>query len=1801
MNMISTAFPIETSALNKKNEIVKRLTSVWEKKNAKAAKAGGVSLMALSLAACGAEDETPFAQSDIDTAVAAVDITTDNAAAVATAVAAVDITTDNAAAVATAVAAVDITTDNAAAVATAVAAVDLTTDNAAATSLVLRDAAAELGVTGTSTMTNAELITAIKVANDTAVANAVDTSTDDAAAISAAVLALGYAGVTTLAQLNTAYDALLNPVITSYTLTTGVDTMVGSTGDDTFNAGLSGTALTMNSLDSVDGGAGTDSLNISLNGSVTPGVVKNVETINVTVSATSTFNLTNATGYTTLSDVGSTAVGTYTNIESTAVALKVADNAVGASFGYKASVLTGSSDTVNLTLANATGSTVQTILVGAIETVNVTSSTSANNMRLDSDATTLNISGSADLTLNAASTVMDKTTVVDASAASGKVVVTHAATAGVGAVTITGGSGNDTLTITGTIAADDTVSGGGGDDTIAFSAALTDADTIDGGAGTDTLSGVTANLQALTVAANVSNMEGISVSNAHTGTTTTATIQAGIDTVTLAAGSNGGTVVMEAGAKTLALGTASAGASTTNDTGLAVADSLTITTLSTADSTNGQDMTINGFETVSLSTNTATAKTIDNITINGDPDGLGVNTAATLTLTGAASLTHAAGGAVTLGVAAATGSIDASAMTAAYVQTTASIGASTITGGTGADTLIGSAGNATTIVGNDGIDTLTGGTAADIMTGGAGNDIIHGSGGADVLTGGLGNDTFRMDDAQLLATATLSGGDGTDVLLIEDLSAVADAQMTLVTSVESLTSAATGLSATLGAEAMEAGITSVTLAGTNAVGVADTVTVAKEFTSDLTVNLDLLVLGGGGGDDTNTFDASASVSAVNFVASTATEITVAASVGDLALTGGTTANDKLTTVGGTFVAADLVDITGVETFIVSDDTTASFTLSDLNTTATQSLTVDGRAIINTANTFTVDGTAENDGVITVHGSAGADAITGTVTATLGDTLNGYGGADIITVAVDGMQIADTIDGGNGSDTLKISGTGTLVDADLTNVTNIEKFEHTGTSTLTTLGTEYMASGSVDITLAAAVNSLNLDAITNNQTLNLAAGTDTIDASAMTGTLSVVLTETSLTSGDTITGGTGSADSLTVTMTSATGITAAELANVSGIEKFIAKTNVAGGFASADAMTAAASSLELDFTALTSSAAIVNLALESNAGITLNTGGGVDAVTMSISSIGDTINTGAGNDGITTAIAQLTAADTVNGGTGTDTVTLSDAGALADADFTGVTNIEALTLAAGTNTIVLGAEYNESGSVTVTGGSGADSITMGAGVTTAQTIALATAGADTVVATNASGVITVTMDDADMTAADTLTGGSASDVLTITGTGNSVTGAEMANVTGFENVKVASNAAFDLSLADANTVSGIINVDAALATSAGVIFSAVLENDGTINYTGGGGIDTVTGADTTATGDIIGLGAGADVLNSSLGADTITTGAGADTLTYTAVADSTGTAKDSITDYASGSDEFTFTINNTTSTVAQTYDAVIQTAQAGTSAVQASMSGSIGQTFFDTTNNTLVVNANADNLVTTLDYQVDVNAAATAANTIAAGDVNFVITGGSGADIIVAGGGDDTLTGGGGIDTITGGAGKDDIDGGAQGDIIVYTEIAHGGAEVTITNVGTAADDFTVSTSLADTVAFVTTVDDIKIDGTLEGLLENAAARDESSNTANLNYNTIGIFVIETAQAQLNADDFGDISDLATNFAIGNGTVANATANDEILFTIENASASENGLYYFKDVDGDGDITAGDIISLIAVIEDAAIVAADIII
>jgi hypothetical protein len=77
MNMISTgAFQSEMNASNNQPTLAEKFAAVWEKKNAKAARAGGVSLMALSLAACGSDSTTTTATDTATTTTTTTTVTT---------------------------------------------------------------------------------------------------------------------------------------------------------------------------------------------------------------------------------------------------------------------------------------------------------------------------------------------------------------------------------------------------------------------------------------------------------------------------------------------------------------------------------------------------------------------------------------------------------------------------------------------------------------------------------------------------------------------------------------------------------------------------------------------------------------------------------------------------------------------------------------------------------------------------------------------------------------------------------------------------------------------------------------------------------------------------------------------------------------------------------------------------------------------------------------------------------------------------------------------------------------------------------------------------------------------------------------------------------------------------------------------------------------------------------------------------------------------------------------------------------------------------------------------------------------------------------------------------------------------------------------------------------------------------------------------------------------------------------------------------------------------------------------------
>ena len=617
---------------------------------------------------------------------------------------------------------------------------------------------------------------------------------------------------------------------------------------------------------------------------------------------------------------------------------------------------------------------------------------------------------------------------------------------GTGNDTIDGGAGNDIMiggagsdNITIGVGAD-SLSGGADNDTFVLGTAanLTAADTISGGDGTDTLSTVALGTGGDAGFANVTSVETVTAGTgrsdigalAQAAGVTTVNLNAagaGNDTLAASAFTTGLTVNMGTGNDSIIVGSGD-DVIVAGNGDITAADTITLGTgtdqITAGGAANTLDLdNITGLENVVMSATTGAdtsevqfdsiaATTVQTITVdgsamNGTSDALTVDTnvantgGTTFDITGAAGNDSLEGGA----------------------------GADTINGGTGNDTIDGGAGNDSitdmsgsnnatggagndTIVTGDSNDTIDAGANNDHVTAGGGGDTITSGGGNDTLLGGAGSDTFTMG-ANFDFDDQIDGGDGTDTLSADALTASGDIKFLQVTNVETLT-LGTGRS-DIGARAQAAGVTSVNL-GTGAN--ADTLN-ASAFTTGLTVTLatgnDSVALGTG--DDV--------VVAGNGVLTAADTITLG------------TGTDQIT-AGGAANTLDLDNITGLESVVMSATTnadTSEVQFESIAASTVQTITVDGSAMNGTSDALTVDTNPTNSGGTTwniigaggndsLEGGAGADTIAG---GTGNDTINGAAGANTMTGgagndSITGGAGTDNIDAGAGNDSV-VAGAG----------------------------------------------------------------------------------------------------------------------------------------------------------------------------------------------------------------------------------------------------------------------------------------------------------------------------------------------------------------------------------------------------------------------------------------------------------------------------------------------------------------------------------------------------------------------------------------------------------------------------------------------------------------------------------------------------------------------------------------------------------------------------------------------------------
>lgn len=356
------------------------------------------------------------------------------------------------------------------------------------------------------------------VAAITSDATTVTTATDAIDVVIADEVAAAEAAAAEAAAAAAEAEAIANTL----TLTTSIDTIAGTSADNT----IVGDNSTTSTADQVAGGAGTDTVKIY--GSTTLPVMTSIENLyvntpggNLDVSGLSITSL----------EADTAAARTFTLAEAQDITL---DSTTGLTVVTGAATVTQHTITVD-GLGSTAGTVGLDVQGGGVTTLDIATANNASYILLDDIAgatiTTLNITGDQTLSIDidadnsAGTNPADAITTIDASTTTGDVTLT-----GIGAAanTVTTGSGNDTLAfdapLTATALDVESISTGAGNDTVNVDDVtnstgfdFTDTTvTIDGGADYDTLivaEGEITNLAATaaTAKSTVTNFEEVKV------------------------------------------------------------------------------------------------------------------------------------------------------------------------------------------------------------------------------------------------------------------------------------------------------------------------------------------------------------------------------------------------------------------------------------------------------------------------------------------------------------------------------------------------------------------------------------------------------------------------------------------------------------------------------------------------------------------------------------------------------------------------------------------------------------------------------------------------------------------------------------------------------------------------------------------------------------------------------------------------------------------------------------------------------------------------------------------------------------------------------------------------------------------------------------------------------------------------------------------------------------------------------------------------------------------------------------------
>jgi S-layer protein len=462
-------------------------------------------------------------------------------------------------------------------------------------------------------------------------------------------------------------------------------------------------------------------------GTITSVTVANSAAVSITDNSLATLNLSGK--------VGTVGVTTGAGATVSALALNLGAGTTGAvTLGSNYKTLNVAASGAN-TVADVTASAATALNVSGTAALTLTAATGL------TAVTAVNVTGSAGLT--ATLTGLTALAKVDTTGTTGTSSITLDATKG---VTVAGGAGSETITLNGALKSGTSVTLGAGNDRLLGTTAVTTSATtvVDGGDGTDTVSSLLIN------AGNGSMFKNFEVLGLGSNTLDAALLTGSTITgLELTTGGGTGTFTNVTKSQSLTVsGTAAAGTTTLTFSDVAgTADAYAISFNASTSGTTSSPTTVDA-RIVSIAG-------IENVTINsGSAAGVNVNTisltdaaAKSLTITGSQAATVSFTGA--FGSAGANGlaTVDASAATGAVTIdfTTGTVGIATagltVSTGAGADVLtFGTAATVSTGAGNDTV-TLAGASTVDL---GAGNDIVTTSAHASTITGGAGNDDFRV-------------------------------------------------------------------------------------------------------------------------------------------------------------------------------------------------------------------------------------------------------------------------------------------------------------------------------------------------------------------------------------------------------------------------------------------------------------------------------------------------------------------------------------------------------------------------------------------------------------------------------------------------------------------------------------------------------------------------------------------------------------------------------------------------------------------------------------------------------------------------------------------------------------------------------------------------------------------------------------------------------------------------------------------------------------------------------------------------